>query len=674
MKHFRRKSNRARSLWAFFCAAVVLALTVWLVVKVIWPAFFSDSDDVASFAFYADNASVSSPFIISPFNGFRYFSDAVLCLDQALGQHQGQLYLDGQEIPWATLQRLEIEDGKHQIDLYLNEKKLETTVFEMCAEETTTLHKETILNFPRKITLPKVEGSMTPVRIRLTNTSQESAENVFLRTADQPDLRSVTALQMWLIEQTRGQTERDKALYLLDFIKSRTQFSVPPVVGENSWQNDALPDFLRDWGYGWCEDMVKVFIQLAMLVGWQAKDTRVHSLGDHFVAELKFNDDWHLFDPTTLSYYWDSRGNIFSLQDVQGGNAEVILNYTDQGGRTERGFFLRSVLGSFKKGSNQQSQYYNPRKGSEGGFILESGDVIDLYPFGNFPHQNKESLIDKLAVIGHGVWSRRLPFPTAGSLAIFNHAFPFVGLTADVQAETPGLVEFRLVIQGRIKKKEVTFQTSLDKRSLVDFTRYFNPQELGTIRSFELFLMKAESEITKISLEAHFQYAARMTPRITPDNRTLIIDGSAQELMVEIDVHNRKQEVFYATTIVQWADNEENLTVKNDGKDKLAISAFVIDENKRPSSGNKVELISDHPDQIVVELNPFLDLMRYKPIISPWIGPDRFLGREGYLYCVFFVSSKQSYPYSLGPVRFTLLVNGKPRAHKTVSFTKPESE
>jgi len=73
-------------------------------------------------------------------------------------------------------------------------------------------------------------------------------------------------------------------------------------------------------GYGWCWQSSQVFITLCQYTGYDARQITIFHTNDlwtHSVAEVYYNDSWHLFDPDHGVFYSFDDGTVASASDLR---------------------------------------------------------------------------------------------------------------------------------------------------------------------------------------------------------------------------------------------------------------------------------------------------------------------------------------------------------------------
>ena len=617
------------------------------------------------------------PPIKSPLNGVRYFTEELLLvIDEDYREAGADLFLDGDAIPWAVMQWLNVENGGHAVELKVAGEVVFRSDFEKHADLMTRYSSNNVEVFPTTITLPDAAGASTPLRIRLENIDDEISSMVGLRTPDQPDFRSAESLQAWLQCATNGMTRRQMALFLMEFVAQNLFFAAPPYDSVHTNHNHAVPDIFHTYGYCWCENHSKVFLTLAGMLGWEQCETRIDWPSGHVGASLRYDGGWHHFDPTNNAMYWNDDGRILSFEEIEGAAADILPHYIDQLGYSRGGGYLQFVASLYDSVEDNVTSDYEPIIGDARGFALEPGDVIDLFPYGFGVFACVDCAWDP-STESTGVLRRVLADVEPGTATEIVETYPLLGLIAKIEATGAGTLKVNLQLTGDDGEQSHQLTFGVSGGSKIDFSEFFDERALGEINSVRFEIVESFDQMQAMNLDAIFQFAPHLTPWIDHDRRQIIVDGQGGALRVQFDVFDAISETadidFFAP------EGGEPLTVATDGRDLGVIHIDLMAPNGEWAAGHEIAVVSDHPDSIeILRSLGRLDALAFEPVWTDWIGPDRFIGDHQMDYFLdyrigqqrdFWARSLGHLEQSLGPVNFTLLVDGEAAAQTQIEFS-----
>ncbi len=627
-----------------------------------------DDDDAESYGF-------PDRIIEGPLNGVRYFSpDVYLTIDEDIVDLDAEFIIDDETTPVSRVRKLDLGDGFHKVDLYVDGELEDSSEFEIRSSDAERIVDENLDAFPATLQLPSANGSSTPVYIRLENTGGRTCSKINLRTSNQPDFRSVDSIRQWLDNETAGLSRRETALKLFEFVGRWLQFFAPPLdSGESFERNYMVPDIFQGWGYGQCGEHANVFLSLAQLIGWNVSETRENSLEGHVTAELMFDGQWHHIDVSSQSYYWDDDGRILSLEEVEGENASLIMNYADQLGFATGGGYLEVYVPVYESVSDNINYEKEAVFGDDRGFVLDAGDVLELYPFGFGLFLCDQCRWDP-PLTSTGVLTRNLVNPLGLSTRI-REPYPILGLILQFEAESPGDVSIRVRVVGKDADWADDVSVSFHPGEPIDLSGYLDYQQLGEINEVELEVLNSDAALDQLNIQVLYQYAPGLTPQITHDMRELIIDGDCGSVDLKLDVYDKVSAVSQAD-IGPWMGIVED--VKNDGRKLIALTIDVQDDEGRWASGHEVRVESDHPEWIeIFEATGRVDSLQFEPVRSDWLGPNRFF-KDNLSEIVgipiftgqrtIWARSRGAFDEDLGLINFILLVDGEEKAQTQINF------
>lgn len=625
-----------------------------------------------------DDSTIIGTYIKSPRHQIRYFfSDLLVVIDEAVLNPDAQLILDGNPIAAQMVQWVHLADGRHTLQFHLYDD-FEESVFEVAANEATQIPAYTIQNLPQTNSLPPAEGSGTSLHYRLTNQGDTAATNLRLAGVGQPDFRTVDSIQQFLLDETAAMTDREKAIYLFDFVVKWTMTSPPP--GGN--ESNLLPDYFTGWGYGFCSSQAALLGYLAMLAGFsystdlEQTHIREVALNGHVLMELYFDGGWHLFDPGTQNYYTDDQGRILSLEDIEA-NPEQIMDFTDQMANSMSGEFMAFYVPFYASTGDNSIQPFEFEESEGGGFDLLPGDTVDFYPWGYgiiYKTFDPFDTANDPKVTGTGVLTRTVSIEGDTASSQFTLPFPIGAMLITIDTPGSGQVEVNLFIKGDRNISDEDLSLSVDGLTTVDVSEYFDDVQLGLVHEVELEILSSTTALSSMDAQVFFQFAPRMMPQVDHDRRQLVIDGQGGNLSLEVTTFDLVEEPVGIYLLANNPEPEFPIVVLADSKDLVRFMAIIgedeLEETVQAASGNRLELVCDHPDQIEILHSPRFGASKYEAVVSDVIytGPDRCLEWNSDRANYFWARTKQPLDIPLGDVVFTLVVNGEPAAQETIEF------
>lgn len=110
-------------------------------------------------------------------------------------------------------------------------------------------------------------------------------------------------------------TDEDKAIKIMEYLSINNYHFSSPYYGfpdsDNPFKNPVI--FFNFFGYGQCNNFSISFVTLSTIAGLQS---RVVFLDGHVVAEVFYNNKWHMFDADGGCIYRTMKGEIASVDDI----------------------------------------------------------------------------------------------------------------------------------------------------------------------------------------------------------------------------------------------------------------------------------------------------------------------------------------------------------------------
>lgn len=630
-----------------------------------------------------DDDDASDSYLIYLHYDQYYFNDLWISVDEEILEPGARLLVDGEEVEQVPVQKVSLPDGQHTIEFISAKKyhKKELTIDTVPITSSPVLQAD-LSTTPVYLDLPAAGGAGMPLRITVENTGSTRVTDLGFFTAEQPDLRSVEAIRTYLEVMTDTMNWHEKAMFIFNFVKRWSISSAPPLFDED--ESSFMPDILKAWGYGYCENQANLMGYLAYLIedsdkkagGWffTAGETeypgtgiRLVALTGHVVLELHYDNSWHLFDPSTCSVYYDDSGNVLSLSDIET-NSEMIMDFCDQDGQSVCGNSMEDMVDVY--GSTDDNGYgsvaIGSHSGTAGGFTLDPGDVLDLFPlgYGMFLYScppGSESDCGYPRTMGNGFLSKTVNNPTKGPLATIEQAYPIVGMNLEISTTSAVEVKIAVTLTGNRTQESHVLDYSLSEGDhRLDLSRLMDESTLGIVQSVELSLQNGAASIDQVLIETILQFNPKTMPQLTHDQRQIIVDGQGNTtLSISVDSHDQTESVIEAYFFADWEGDA--VSVPNDGKGLVRFSVGILDANYDSgggwASGHKVEIVSDHPGQVEILSNSRAGFFEYLPVFTNWSGPDTFYLWGDERLMRFVARSTENYVSPLGTVTFTLVVD-----------------
>jgi hypothetical protein len=385
------------------------------------------------------------------------------------------------------------------------------------------------------------------------------------RTITNPKL-SVNGVEGWHdIKQILAQVldghvkPQDRAKAIFQFVVENRQHDEPPV--EDDEPHDPVK-FFNVYGYGFCDDAATNFGKLAIAAGMPAK---IWSLGgQHVIAEIFYDNSWHLFDPDGEVYYADpSSGNIVGLAEIRKhpdllklANSPIMRRskleriYTNRKHFDASNFYLRSTTPphrmnyklrpgeSFCRYGNAKGWYFTnfygdePKNYSNG--VWRFSPRFDLGPRRSGCSSFSDVRVDSMRGALLSVINRE------GSL-IYKFKSPWPYITAKMQLSGNGTFKIDISEDGKIWNQAGSMQGEIDVPVLLD--NHF-PNGFGSPLYAYWLRIRFEGRLDALTVESIVQTAPKSFPKFKAgDNETHYsqespIDGSVV-LTLELAESNR---------------------------------------------------------------------------------------------------------------------------------------
>ncbi len=118
-------------------------------------------------------------------------------------------------------------------------------------------------------------------------------------------------------------TNHQKAVAIWEFVRDARYHFQKPLSFSYSITPLAL---FNSWGYANCGETSRAVIGLSRLAGFEAREVR---LGQHIVAEICYDNDWHMLDADGEVIFLDQDGDILSVKEIEN-QPEILLQIKSQ--------------------------------------------------------------------------------------------------------------------------------------------------------------------------------------------------------------------------------------------------------------------------------------------------------------------------------------------------------
>ncbi len=151
-----------------------------------------------------------------------------------------------------------------------------------------------------------------PVFFSITNLGEEKISPQLV--VNGRDWSSNESVLKDALQNTDVANREATAKSLWQFVVDNRYHFKPAVRVDNNYLDVENPlQYFNSWGYGYCDDSATVLAQLATLSNF---DARIVFLTEHVVAEIFYNDKWHMLDPDREVFYTNKNGEIASIGDI----------------------------------------------------------------------------------------------------------------------------------------------------------------------------------------------------------------------------------------------------------------------------------------------------------------------------------------------------------------------
>lgn len=169
------------------------------------------------------------------------------------------------------------------------------------------------------------ESSPAPERggeIVVENLDSLGTVTPYLAREGWPDLRSDRAILASILRD--GMSPEAQALAIWNFVRA-WRFGCTPFSQESQLLHDPVK-LVNVFGCGLCDDSNSAVASLARLAGMPA---RIWGLGGHVVAEIAWDDTWHLLDAADGVYFRDKSQAIVGVETLAA-HPELIASATNR--------------------------------------------------------------------------------------------------------------------------------------------------------------------------------------------------------------------------------------------------------------------------------------------------------------------------------------------------------
>lgn len=132
----------------------------------------------------------------------------------------------------------------------------------------------------------------------------------FYITPKQVNLYNTTGIVQSLLDSSM--TEAEKAFTLWRFVADYTWHSEPLSKNSQLLHNPGM--LVNSFGACICDDVSAALVNLARTAGLSS---RVVSLGGHVVAEVYYQNGWHMFDADMDNVFYDDKKNVCSVEQLE---------------------------------------------------------------------------------------------------------------------------------------------------------------------------------------------------------------------------------------------------------------------------------------------------------------------------------------------------------------------
>lgn len=260
-----------------------------------------------------------------------------------------------------------------------------------------------------------------PLRTTFINRCSQRAVTVRLARRGDPDLSSCDSILASILDDQMSDEQR--AIAIWKFLVDWRYHDYP---AESYGEIHDPVKLINVYGYGFCDDSAAAFCQLASAIGLK---TRSYGLDGHVVAEVFYDDAWHMFDPDHQVFYRNSDQQVASVTELERHPEWITREPIDP-----TGYESQKMAELYTSRDNNRHYQSHSIAAIENRMVLHPGDQVSFH-FDRQEKVHRRIFFDQPLPkrYGNGRWST-----TIDSLADYHLRWPYVILSGRISAEFTG--------------------------------------------------------------------------------------------------------------------------------------------------------------------------------------------------------------------------------------------
>ena len=190
------------------------------------------------------------------------------------------------------------------------EEKLSLGKDDIYASSKEFSHRERIEDSGKEYSLC-IERDQSPIKgyTKIINTGRVPMKDIRIFVNNQTFYKTTKEIVASIIKE--GASDKEKVFAIWNFLRSRRYNWWPSE--EISLEIHSPVKFVNIYGYGWCCNVARNFIVLCRAAGLPGRNWE---LGNHSIAEVFYDNSWHLFDVDSETFYLKDN-HIASLSEIE---------------------------------------------------------------------------------------------------------------------------------------------------------------------------------------------------------------------------------------------------------------------------------------------------------------------------------------------------------------------
>lgn len=173
-----------------------------------------------------------------------------------------------------------------------------------------------VLSKQNNISIINNQNNKKPIYFSIKNISNVTVTP--LVTVNNENWSSNQAIVKQVFDNNELLTDEDKAIKIMKYLSGNNYHFLTPYYGfpdsDNPFNNPVM--FFNFFGYGQCNNFAISFVTLSTIVGLQSRVVFLDGHDGHVVAEVFYDNKWHLFDADGGCIYRTKKGEIASTDDI----------------------------------------------------------------------------------------------------------------------------------------------------------------------------------------------------------------------------------------------------------------------------------------------------------------------------------------------------------------------